>query len=353
MDFTGERFIPCADLGQEIAIEHLQRYRAILDLAAGKTVLDAASGAGYGGMILAERAKMVCGIEIDQEAIQQAKDLYGGTNLLFARGSVGFLPFRGGAFDLVVSFETIEHLPEMIQRGFLQEIKRVLKPGGLLVMSTPDRRIYSDLPGYHNEYHLKEFYREEFTAFLSGSFGQVKMWEQVALLSYFIATGGEDSLRHIPIPGRPVSLHGKYLVALCSDEALPEVPLGCFSLDGEGLHQQKIDRVVELQGEIEGKNQDIKNVWAEVHKRDATITSMVGHIQNLEKNIVVMNEAIDEKQQVGGQLLADLTACRAVAEIAEQGRRTAEAQLEHIYRTKAWSFIQKLYRLKNLIWQKL
>lgn len=350
MDFTGERFIPKTNLGSEIEIEHIQRYRAILDLVANKIVLDAASGAGYGSRILADSAKMVCGIEIDTEAILQAKDLYGCTNLMFAQGSVGLLPFRTGTFDLVISFETIEHLPAALQKEFLQEIKRVLKPDGLLVMSTPDRRIYSDLPGYHNEYHLKEFYREEFTAFLGDSFGQVKIWEQVALLSYLIGTGDESSLRHIPIPGRSVSLQGKYLIALCSDGALSEVPLGCITLDCDGLHQQKIDRVVELQGEIEGKNQDIKNVWDEVHKRDATIAAMAGHTQNLEKDIAAITASLNGKQQVVERLLADLTTCQAAAESAEQGQRKAEAQLEHICRTKAWSFIQKMYRLKNLLW---
>ena len=227
----------------------------------------------------------------------------------------------------------------------------MLKPAGLLVMSTPDRRVYSDLPGYHNEYHLKEFYREEFDAFLSGCFGQVRIWEQAALLTYLIATGDEASLRCIPIPGRSANLHGKYLVALCSEETLPEVRLGCVSLDGEGLHQQKIDRVVELQGEIVGKNQDIKNVWDEVHKRDATIAAMAGHIKNLEENIVAAAEAVKGKEHAAEMLLADLNAYRTAADTAEQGRREAEAQLEHIYSTKSWRFIQKLYRLKSLIWQ--
>lgn len=368
MDFTGERFLPSANHGQEIEIEHVQRYRAILDLAAGKIILDAASGAGYGARILAESARLVCGIEIDLEAIRQAKDLYGDPRLTFVRGSVGCLPYHDGTFDLVVSFETIEHLPEALQREFLHEIKRVLKPGGILVMSTPDRRIYSDLPNYQNKYHLQEFYRDDFIAFLNVFFGEVRIWEQVSILSYLIANGGETNLRHIPVPGHAVNLHGKYLVALCSNEALPEVMLGCITLDNEGLHQRKIDRVVELQGEIEGKNQDIKNVWDEVHKRDATIAemyehtrnleekrdatfvSMLGQAQNLENNILAITKAISEKQQVNEQLLADLRACRAATETAEQERQKYETQLGHIYRSKAWRLIQKLYQLKNSVW---
>lgn len=343
MDFTGERFIPSAGLGQEIEIEHVQRYRAILALAAGKTVLDVATGAGYGGQILAERAKMVCGLEIDPEAVALAKERYGDANLFFIRGSVNSLPFPAGTFDLLVSFETIEHLSEETQKAFLQEIKRVLKPGGLLVMSTPDRLIYSDLPDYHNEYHLKEFYRNEYSAFLGSYFRQVKIWEQVALLSYLIATGIEVTLRQIHISSSQGSLQGKYLVALCSDGMIPEVSLGCITLDCEGLHQKKIDRVIALQGEIEGKNQDIKNVWDEVHKRDSTIAKMFEHVQNLEEKVREFSADVIRKQIAIDQVQAELKVCQATVE-------RAEAQLGKIYRTKAWRFIQKMYRMKNLVW---
>lgn len=335
MDFTGERFIPSADLGQEIEIEHVQRYRAILDLAAGKTVLDAASGAGYGSRILAERAGLVCGLEIDPEAVAQARERYGDANLFFVQGSVSFLPFPAGTFDLIVSLETIEHLPEETQRQFLGEIKRVLKDAGVLVMSTPDRRIYSDLPAYHNEFHLKEFYREEFAAFLGGGFRHVEFLEQAAVLAYVIATGKETRFTHIPIPGPP-GLQGKYLVALCSDGPLPEAPSACLTIDREDLHQKKVARVIELQGEIEGKNQDISDVWKEVHKRDDTITEMRAIIQNHEQTIA--------------RLQAELVACQASLDVAVQAQEQAEQSLRHIRTTKAWRFIQKLYGVKNKLW---
>ena len=349
MDFTGERFIPCADLGQEIAIEHLQRYRAILDLAAGKTVLDAASGAGYGSRILAERARLVCGVEIDPEAVAQAQERYGDANLCFVQGSASFFPFPAGTFDLIVSFETIEHLPEETQRQFLLEIKRVLKVDGILVMSTPDRRIYSDLPDYHNEFHRKEFYREEFAAFLADGFSHVQFLEQAAVLAYFIATGKEANFTHVPIFGSP-ALQGKYLVALCSAVPLPDFPLACLTIDQEDLHQKKVARVIELQGEIEGKNEDISNVWKEVHKRDDTIMEMSGVIQKKEQTVVEMSGVIQNSEQTIKRLHAELAVCQASLEGSAQSQQKAEECLRHICATRAWRFIQKLYGVKNKLW---
>lgn len=336
MDFTGERFVPSVDfVGQEIEIEHVQRYRAIADLAAGKIVLDAASGAGYGSRILAERAQLVCGVEIDQEAVSQAKERYGEANLVFVQGSVSSFPFPAETFDLIVSFETIEHLPEETQRQFLLEIKRALKVGGLLVMSTPDRLIYSDLPNYHNEFHQKEFYREEFTAFLGSNFSHIQFMEQTAILAYFIATDTDTNFKHVPLLGHP-ALQGKYLIALCSDGPLPGFHLACFTIDREDLHQKKIARIVELQGEIEGKNEDISHVWKEVHTRDDTIMEM--------------SEVIKKNQQTIKILHEKLVACQESLKVAVQSQEKVEESLRHIYATKAWRFIQKLYSMKSKLW---
>jgi len=160
MDFTGERYIPTE--GGEIRHEHFHRYAWIAPLVAGKSVLDVASGAGYGSALLARTAASVVGVDISVEAVEHASAAYSQANLSFMEGSAARLPLADGTFDVVVSFETIEHLLE--QEQMLGEIKRVLRPEGVLVISSPNKEVYSELSGLHNEFHVKELQWSELDA---------------------------------------------------------------------------------------------------------------------------------------------------------------------------------------------
>ena len=164
--FTGERFIPGAG-DDKLGIEHYQRYLGVREMVRGKVVLDAACGEGYGSDLIASTAKQVTGLDIDGETIARARETYKERkNLRFLQGSIESIPLGNASVDAVVSFETIEHVPEAVQHSFLNEISRILRPGGFLIMSTPNKKIYSDLYHYKNEFHIREFYKEEFLAFL-------------------------------------------------------------------------------------------------------------------------------------------------------------------------------------------
>ena len=170
LTFTGERFIPDL-IEKSIVAEHFQRYHAVLDIVKGKKVLDAACGSGYGTALMASTAKSVTGIDISTEAIGYAKKRYAELdNVQYMEASIAELPFEAHSFDVIVSFETIEHVNEELQNSFLQEIKRCLKADGILIMSSPDKRTYSELHDFNNEFHVKEFYFEEFEAFLQQEF---------------------------------------------------------------------------------------------------------------------------------------------------------------------------------------
>ena len=166
MKFTGERFIPQNNEDAEIYIEHYHRYLAAKPLVKDKVVLDAACGAGYGSFILSSEAKMVIGVDISEEAILHAKEQYKRDNLTYLMNSIEEIEVEDHSIDVVISFETIEHVEEELQHKFLKEIKRVLKKDGILIMSTPDREVYSQLVHYSNEYHVKEFAKIEYKQFL-------------------------------------------------------------------------------------------------------------------------------------------------------------------------------------------
>ena len=177
MKFTGERFILNEIFG-DIEVEHLHRYEVAKKFAAGLDVLDAASGAGYGSNILASVAKSVVGIDISEESVQYSQKNFQRENLRYEVASVEKIPLENNSVDLIVSFETIEHVPEDVQYKFLDEIKRVLRPNGKLIMSSPDKLTYSDLPHFNNEYHVHELYESEFRSLIEKYFVNAKFFTQ-------------------------------------------------------------------------------------------------------------------------------------------------------------------------------
>ncbi|MEM4188840.1 MAG: class I SAM-dependent methyltransferase, partial [Candidatus Hadarchaeum sp.] len=165
-------------------------------------VLDAACGTGYGSAMLATegRAARVIGLDISREAIVEASGKYGQIpNLEFMLGSVEDLPFPDDSFDLYTSFETIEHVPN--PRKLLAEAVRVLKPGGILLISTPNRTLTNpgktlgDRP--FNRFHLREWSMAEFANLLREFFTDVQMFTQAPFsLRYARLLGRVGRLSH-------------------------------------------------------------------------------------------------------------------------------------------------------------
>ena len=167
LEFTGERFIPGAP--GEIWYEHWHRYHFAAPIVAGREVLDIACGAGYGSALLARGAARVTGADISQAAIDHARDRYASVpGLEFRHADCAALPFPDATFDAVVSFETVEHIAA--QETFLDEIRRVLRPGGLVVLSCPNKVEYTDERGVTNEFHVRELYRDELAVLIAPRF---------------------------------------------------------------------------------------------------------------------------------------------------------------------------------------
>ncbi|HOF56006.1 MAG TPA: class I SAM-dependent methyltransferase [Prolixibacteraceae bacterium] len=178
MKTTGERFIP--GQGGVIELEHLNRYYFVvhqIDIT-DKTVLDIASGEGYGSNILAKHASRVIGVDISSEAIEHAKKKYQANNLEFIQGSVIEIPLTDNSVDVVVSFETLEHHDKHDE--MMLEIKRILNNNGILIISSPDKYYYSELPGIKNDFHVKELYYDEFEELMKRHFEYTYFFSQRA-----------------------------------------------------------------------------------------------------------------------------------------------------------------------------
>lgn len=159
--FTGERVIDNGTTPNNIIEHHLARYNFAKKFVKNKTVLDIACGTGYGTFELASSTvKQIIGADISKEAILYAKENYKQNNLSFIEMNCKKINLKNNSVDVVVSFETIEHIKEF--KEFLLEVSRILKKGGIFICSSPNKKItspYTKKP--LNKYHIKEFYISE------------------------------------------------------------------------------------------------------------------------------------------------------------------------------------------------
>ena len=154
--------------------EHLARYLFAEQMVKGKRVADIACGTGYGSEMLAKAgARSVHGIDLSEEAVQFSLEHHNVPNAAFSVGNAQKLTaIPDGEYDVVVSFETIEHLPNV--ESYLDEMSRILRPGGTFLVSTPDRRLSSVMHPFlghpANPHHVREYIERELLDLLSTRF---------------------------------------------------------------------------------------------------------------------------------------------------------------------------------------
>ncbi|MCL2086752.1 MAG: class I SAM-dependent methyltransferase [Oscillospiraceae bacterium] len=168
------RYVPWMPISTGMHYDHLGRYYFVKQfLKSGKVILDCASGEGYGSAILAQDAtNKVVGVDIDDEIVQFANSKYKRDNLQFLQGTVCQVPVEGKeVFDIICSFETLEHVDEQEQILMIDEFSRLLKHGGLLFISTPNLEYTSKLYNIEdNPYHKRECTFDEFDKLLATHF---------------------------------------------------------------------------------------------------------------------------------------------------------------------------------------
>lgn len=155
---SGEQFIPGVS-STRLADEHQARYIFALAYVKEKKVLDIACGTGYGSAKLAGVASSVIGVDISKESIAYAIEHYSGPKVSFLeRSATDSDLFSAETFDVIVSFETIEHLDVVQRRLFLLNLHKWLKPNGILILSTPNKTVTSPFTRYPmNPHHVIEF----------------------------------------------------------------------------------------------------------------------------------------------------------------------------------------------------
>lgn len=158
--------------------EHVFRYDVVVHRLKGhETILDIACGSGFGTHKLALATKhQVFGLDVSDQAIKFSQSQFKAENLLYKIGDATKLEFSDNTFDVITSFETIEHTT--MYHEMLAELNRVLKPGGFLFISTPNKFVSSPDGKIINPYHTQEFIPKEFHELLTRYFARVELFGQ-------------------------------------------------------------------------------------------------------------------------------------------------------------------------------
>jgi ubiquinone/menaquinone biosynthesis C-methylase UbiE len=240
--WTGERFV--VGLEGEIALEHYHRYLFATQFCGGCDVLDIACGKGYGSFLLSQAAKSVTGVDVDIASMQRARNRYRAPNVSFAEGSCSNIALPDKSIDVIICFETIEHISD--PGGFLLEVRRVLRDRGLLIASTPNRVVFQGHGA--NPFHTLEYSEEEFTELLSRHFRNLIIGVQKATCGSVILSNNASATQIQVFSGDEAgtfeSTHtfrtAPFLLAIAADSALPPIQKGILEDESylKSLHVQ-------------------------------------------------------------------------------------------------------------------
>lgn len=384
---------------QSMNYEHLHRYAYAAEFVQNKRVLDLACGDGYGSYLLARRAAAVVGIDIDEQTVKHARNKYLKSNLDFKVGSITDIPIEGNnVFDVVVCFEALEHIKD--HENLLKEVKRLLTPAGLFIVSTPNKRTYSEETQISNPFHLHELYFDEFKELLGSHFKWVNVLGQriycnsniwpvfspsVRVTEYVIEKG-TDEFNFVANEKRVPT----YLIALASDVEETISSVGSLLVDHSNqllrerdlaLNRVMTDRdalaatmktqadaleeksrnCIQLQRQLDTAHRELKRRDEEMKQLSLQWETLLRTIRDLRTHAQAQQKMLAEKTQeitqtateldVANQQIALLTEERAHYEkraVDFHAELQAERQaLATIYDTVGWKILDRYRRVRE------
>ncbi|MFY9726129.1 MAG: methyltransferase domain-containing protein [Bryobacteraceae bacterium] len=305
-EFTGERLIP-GEVDVDLLNEHLARYAFAARLAHGKRTLDAGCGAGYGSAELAAHADSVTGADLAAEAMEFASAHYRLPNLAFEQASCDRLPHPDACFDLVVAFEVIEHLERWHE--FLLEARRVLAPGGQLIVSTPNKLYYTESRGVHgaNPFHVHEFDFEEFRGALQSVFPHVTLFlenhvEGVTFQPHQVG----DTVETRVDAGDPLPDESHFFVAVCAHRPQIGNPTFVYVPRAANVLRERERHIALLDAEIAQKNQWLEKAQQDLAEFERKQRKLLDELEQSNQWADALNRELEERRARVDELQQEL-----------------------------------------------
>ena len=319
--FTGERFIPGYRDGST-ELEHIHRYCMVLPLARGRRVLDIACGEGYGSDLIAQAANSVIGVELDTQVVDAASQRYERVNLNFRQGNILNIPVEDASCELVICFETIEHIADHAKA--VAEMKRVMTADGVLVVSTPNSKKYRAGAAQPNLFHVKELTRSGLKQMLSAHFQHVTLYQQeVSFGSFILPPRLErrplDKIEVLRLDSSTGAIKrnlaeneiNEYMIALASDIVLPAPGASIYA--GEypskpmssliGGVAERDGRIAELQSKIGEQEEQLRNLRDSLVQYDLSIKDLQ---MRSDSQLKAVREELDESTRRNRLFIEDI-----------------------------------------------
>jgi lipopolysaccharide biosynthesis protein/ubiquinone/menaquinone biosynthesis C-methylase UbiE len=330
----GERFLP--QFKGIIELEHYHRYFMAQEVVASKDVLDIASGEGFGSAILSRTARSVIGVDISTDAVEHARSYYTQGNLRFIHGSATEIPIPEASADVVVSFETIEHLIE--HDKMMSEIKRVLRPDGCLIISSPNKAIYTDRANYTNRFHLRELYTPDFMALVSRYFFNVCHYGQRVTTSSVITSESANGSFKTYSPGGAASgiPDQLYDIIIGSDAALPVLGPSIYEQPYSALQPHNLETI----------NKTVEEKQAHVTRLEAEISRLT---KEFSQSVEGLRKEVEEKRALADNSREEIIRVNHDYQRLASALNRAMRDGQTVVRDKWWRRTEPLRTLSNKV----
>lgn len=335
IEFTGERVIP-GEVNDNLWAEHIARYALACRYASGARVLDIGCGSGYGTAELAKPAAFAAGVDLSYDAVAYAREHY--PQSYFLQASAQALPFADRSFDVLTAFEVIEHLSDW--EILLTESRRILRPDGLFLVSTPNKFYYSESRAQDgpNPFHTHEFEYDEFRGALLQIFPAVTILLQNRVESIVFSPAEPPfSTPDARIDGSaddPDYAH--FFLALCSPGRAPEPRRFVYVPRASNVLRERERHIRLLEDELAKNKRWLLSMTADRDKLLDLYTEQKGQLEEhnlwalqLEKD---WKAALERITQVQDELKAEQAAANLMAEgyaqkvdeLQDENRKRAE-----------------------------